>query len=267
MVTVLSSLHRTYRAQAFGALLWLLLVSQVQADVIAPQAPPELSDTLTDFRTKEQLSESTYIEGKVDPQNSLDVPVIPGDKESKVLRMSANYQAQYEIAVPRYGASIVRFYDLRGTPMEIISTRLENQGFLAEVTASPSELLIRQFQGASTTLLQVKLKNIPESLVFVLKPLILVNQQSSVRTLLTSMTVNYFVDGVEYIPPKKQNFALPNPNAKRLDFSNVDKEILEKDLLEAIAIAMPLNETERKAAKPEQARLLDKIKTQNTPSK
>ena len=43
-----------------------LFLSPAYADVIAPQAPPELSDTLIDFRTKEQLSEKVYIEGKVE---------------------------------------------------------------------------------------------------------------------------------------------------------------------------------------------------------
>ena len=33
------------------------LISSAHADVIAPMAPPELSDTLTDFRTKEQINE------------------------------------------------------------------------------------------------------------------------------------------------------------------------------------------------------------------
>ena len=126
-----------------ASLLYAMLSTVALADVTAPQAPPELSDTLTDFRTKEQLSEQVYIEGRSDPQNSLNVPTIPGDLEAKVMRLSATYLPQYEVAVPRNGLSILRFYDLNGYPLEIVSTKVENQGFLAEVTASPSELMIR----------------------------------------------------------------------------------------------------------------------------
>lgn len=219
------------------------------ADVVAPQAPPELSDTLTDYRTKEQLNEQVYIEGKADPQNSISVPTVPGDLEAKVMRLSATYQSQYEIAVPRHGISILRFYDLNGYPMEVVSTKLENQGFLAEVTASPSELMIRQFQGASTTLLRVRLKGINKNFIFTLKPLVLVNQQSTVRTLITSMTVNYYVEGTGYHDPIPYKFGKPNPDAKALNFSNVDGHQLEGELLAAAALAVPLNKHEEEQAK------------------
>ena len=78
-----------------ASLLYAMLSTVALADVTAPQAPPELSDTLTDFRTKEQLSEQVYIEGRSDPQNSLNVPTIPGDLEAKVMRLSATYLPQY----------------------------------------------------------------------------------------------------------------------------------------------------------------------------
>lgn len=226
-------------------------ISSVHADVIAPQAPPELSDTLIDFRTKEQLSEKVYIEGKIDPQNSLSIPSVPGDVEAKVMRMSATYQAQYEIAVPRHGISIIRFYDLNGYPMDIVSTKLENQGFLAETTAAPSELNVRQFQGASTTLMQVRLKGINKSFIFTLKPLSIVNQQSSVRTLITSMTVNYYVDGTNFIQPIPYKFGMPNPEAKTINYDAVNQDELEQSLLKATAIAIPLNKVEREISKKE----------------
>ena len=221
------------------------LMGVAHADVVAPQAPPELSDTLTDFRTKEQLTQQTYIAGRMELQNSLEVPTVPGDFEAKVMRMSASYLPHYEIAVPRNGVSIIRFYDLNGYPMEIVSTKLENQGFIAEVTAAPSELLIRQFQGAATSLLQVRLKGVRNSFVFALKPLYLVNQQNSVRTLLTSMTVNYYVEGTNYLAPTPYQFDQPNPQAKVMNFEGVEPERLLQDLLQATAVVLPLNDIER----------------------
>ena len=228
-----------------ASLLYAMLSTVALADVTAPQAPPELSDTLTDFRTKEQLSEQVYIEGR-------NVPTIPGDLEAKVMRMSATYLPQYEVAVPRNGISILRFYDLNGYPLEIVSTKVENQGFLAEVTASPSELMIRQFQGAATTLLLVRLKGIDKNFIFTLKPLVLANQQSSVRTLLTAMTVNYYVEGTNYVAPEPYQFGQPNPQAQSLNFDSVNQGKLEQDLVSAAAIVMPLSSSEQQQA--EQAR-------------
>lgn len=215
------------------------------ADVTAPQAPPELSDTLTDYRTKEQLNEKLYIEGKSDSKNSIEIPTVPGDLEARVMRMSAKYIPQYEIAVPRNGISILRFYDLNSVPLEVVSTRVENQGFLAEVTAAPSELMIRRLQGAASTSLLVRLKGIEQNFLFTLKPLILVNQQSSVHTLLTAMTVNYYIEGTSYIAPAPYKFEQPNPQAQSINFEEVQQSKLEQDLVSAAAIVMPLRKKEQ----------------------
>ena len=240
---------RTHFGRTLGLLGLMLLSPGALCDVIAPAAPPELSDTLTDFRTKEQLLEYTYIEGKAAPQYSMEVPTVPGDLEARVMRLSATYQAEYEIAVPRHGLSVLRFYDLNGLPMEIVSTRLENQGFSAQVSAAPSELLIRQFQGASATGLQVRLKGINKNFIFMLKPLVLVNQQSSVRTLITAMTVNYYVEGSNYIEPVPYKFGQPNPQAQALNFDGVDQNKLEADLVKAAAIVLPMTKAEQDQAK------------------
>lgn len=168
-----------------------MYAAPVLADVTAPQAPPELSDTLIDFRTKEQLTEQIYIEGKVDEQNSLQVPTVTSDLKAKVMRLSNMYQSQYEVAVPRYGMSVVRFYDLEGLPVEISSLSLDTSGYIAEKTAAPYELILRQFQGAETTLLRVSFKKYRTPALLTLKPMILVNQHQPVRTLITSLTLNY----------------------------------------------------------------------------
>lgn len=248
--------HALVKGLLGSALLWYVGASDVVvADVTAPQAPPELSDTLTDFRTKAQLNEKLYIEGKSDPKNSLDVPTVPGDLEARVMRLSAKYLPQYEIAVPRNGVSILRFYDLNSVPLEIVSTRVENQGFLAEVTAAPSELMIRQFQGAASTSLLVRLKGINQDFLFTLKPLILVNQQSSVRTLLTAMTVNYYIEGTSYIAPEPYKFEQPNPHAQSINYEGVQQGKLEHDLVAAAAIVMPLRKEEQKHAQQVRNRL------------
>ncbi len=244
-----SLLAQRGRASLKFALMSLLCCGTgAYGDVIAPAAPPELSDTLTDFRTKEQLLEHTYIEGKAAPQYSMEVPTVPGDLEARVMRLSATYQAEYEVAVPRHGIAVLRFYDLNGLPMEIVSTRLENQGFSAQVSAAPSELLIRQFQGASATGLQVRLKGINKNFIFMLKPLVLVNQQRSVRTLITAMTVNYYVEGANYIEPIPYKFGQPNPQAQALNFDGVNQDQLEADLVKAAAVVLPLTKREQEAA-------------------
>lgn len=242
--------HSFVKCLLGSALLWYLgSCAEALADVTAPQAPPELSDTLTDYRTKEQLNEKLYIEGKSDPKNSIDIPTVPSDLEARVMRLSAKYIPQYEIAVPRNGISILRFYDLNSVPLEVVSTRVENQGFLAEVTAAPSELMIRQFQGAASTSLLVRLKGIEQNFLFTLKPLILVNQQSSVHTLLTAMTVNYYIEGTSYVAPAPYKFEQPNPQAQSINFSGVQQGKLEQDLVSAAAIVMPLRKEEQEHAR------------------
>ena len=109
--------------------------------------------------------------------------------------------------------------------------------------------MIRQFQGASATGLQVRLKGINKNFIFMLKPLVLVNQQSSVRTLITAMTVNYYVEGSNYIEPVPYKFGQPNPQAQALNFDGVDQNKLEADLVKAAAIVLPMTKAEQDQAK------------------
>lgn len=231
----------------------LSLTGTAWADVTAPQAPPELSDTLTDFRTKEQLTEQIYIEGKVDEQNSLQVPTAASDITSKVMRISALYQPQYEIAVPRYGVSVVRFYDEQGNHMEITDLKLDKLGYIAEKTAASYELLLRQFQGAEDNLLQVRFKKYRTPVLLKLRPLVVVNQHQPVRTLITSLTLNYnaeqnqpsFAPHRFTKPAPAVNAQIPNAPVAKPDFSQVNPQELEQFLVQGAMVVFPLTVSEQ----------------------
>lgn len=241
------------KSMLVGGML-LALTSPAIADVIAPQAPPELSDTLTDFRTKEQLTEQLYIEGKVDEQNSLQVPTVSSDLKSLVMRLSGMYQAHYEIVVPRYGVSVVRFYDLEGSPVEIASLKLDQGGYIAEKTAVPYELILRQFQGAEDTLLKVNFKKYRVPAILKLRPVVLVNQQQPVRTLINVLTLNYNAESSrqKVYPYKFQaSRVLPSQNASnapiitKVDMSEQELNALEQNLLQSALVVMPLTVSEQ----------------------
>ena len=215
----------------------ILLSSQCVADIISPMAPPELSDTLKDFRTKEQLKEREIIEfGDATYQmvDIEDIPVVPGDNASGVLRLSGPYMANENITIPQYGSAIVRFYDMQGTPWDIVNIDLENQGYIAKVTAAPSELYIKQLQGASTTTMIVHLANLMQPLVFNLTPLSLVNSKKPIKTVLTSIKVNYINDKVQKRDIKKVVFAKKNPFEPEISFDDVSFDLVEKNLIEAL---------------------------------
>lgn len=244
---------------------WML--SQVaMADVTAPQAPPELSDTLTDFRTKEQLTEQIYIEGRVDKQNSLQIPTAASDLKAKVLRMSAMYQTNYEIVVPRYGVSVVRFYDLEGYPMDIESVTLDRPGYIAEKTAVSYELILRQFQGAENNLLRVKFKRFNQPAILVLRPIVLVNQYQPVRTLITCLTINYNAEKntMAFAPFRfhEPDVTLAKPPVKteaQRRALKADPKQLEQNLLHSAMVVMPLSINEQVDAQE----IMDKLSKDN----
>lgn len=269
MQTKQSKGHFTHMLMQFGLSVfagWML--SQVaMADVTAPQAPPELSDTLTDFRTKEQLTEQIYIEGRVDKQNSLQIPTAASDLKAKVLRMSAMYQTNYEIVVPRYGVSVVRFYDLEGYPMNIESVSLDRPGYIAEKTAASYELILRQFQGAENNLLYVKFKRFNQPAILALRPIVLVNQYQPVRTLITCLTINY---NAEKNPMAFAPFRFHEPyvspamppvitEAQRSALK-ADPKQLEQNLLHSAMVVMPLSIDEQVDAQE----IMDKLSQDNS---
>ena len=120
--------------------------------ITLPAPPPELPETLTDFRTKEQVEEDSVVEGKLrndnfDDINAVAAPFVSGDEQLGILRFTMNYQADTKIGVPAYGLTVLRFYSSEGIPLEITDVKLESPGFVADVTASASELVIKQKAG------------------------------------------------------------------------------------------------------------------------
>ena len=61
-----------------------------------PAPPPELPETLTDFRTKEQVEEDSIVEARLrndnfDDMNTVASPFVSGDEQLGILRFTMNY--------------------------------------------------------------------------------------------------------------------------------------------------------------------------------
>lgn len=215
------------------------LVASVDAAITMPAPPPELPDTLRNFRTKEQIRENQLLPNDEVEVNAEEVeidsaPFVPGDDSAGVIRLSSVYIPQTVIGVPEMGAAIARFYDLKGIPWDIASVRVENQGFSAETTASASELLIRQLQGAATSRLVVELDGYQTPLVFTLKPVNLEHEGVMVSTVLQTVRVRSYLGADGYLFPKIHEVPKPNPKAVTAHFENVDQSKIERTLINAV---------------------------------
>lgn len=223
----------------FAVLAMAGFIVAADAAITMPAPPPELPDTLRNFRTKEQIRENQLLPNDEVVVNSEEVeidsaPFVPGDDSAGVIRLSSVYIPETVIGVPELGAAIARFYDLKGIPWDIASIKIENQGFSAETTASPSELLIRQLQGAAATRMLVQLEGYQNPLVFTLKPVSLEHEGVRVSTVLQTVRVRSYqgVDG--YLFPKIHEVPKPNPKAQTVHFENVDQSKIEKVLVNAV---------------------------------
>ena len=161
-------------------------------------------------------------------------PFVPGDDTAGIVRLDTVYTAEATIGVPNLGASIVRIYDLEGVPFEISSVRCENQGFLAEVTASPYELLIKQNLGASTTKMVVTLENYDNPLVFSLTPVKLVRDEIAINTIINTIKVKSYTNAQGYVFPEIYEVPKPNPSAEVVKLDNADIKTIEQNLIEAV---------------------------------
>lgn len=234
-----------YRSIVVTACLpWMIAAAMLAAagDAVsairAPEAPPELPDTLKSFRTETQLREQEEIVDEDAPADAgfekLEVssaPFVPGDDAAGVVRMSGEYVPAQVLGVPGRGALIVRFFDLEGIPWDIDSVRLENPGFSAEITASPSELLVKQGSGAATTSMAVNLRGYPEIMVFTLRPARLSRGGVPVTTMLQSVRVRSTLGDRHYVRPEELKFPEPNPAASTVKFADVDCGAVEDTLL------------------------------------
>lgn len=226
------------RKQTTKFLFLFLLSSQAMA-ITMPAPPPELPDTLTSFRTRELALEDANIENSLSGESFEEIPLdenpfVPGDDTSGIVRYAHVYTPSMAVGIPENGLSIMRFYDLNGVPWDISSVKTENQGFSAEVTASPSELLIKQNSGASATTLAVTLNNYPSPLVFSLTSVRLEREGVKVNTLINAVRVKNLISSTGYVYPKIREVPKPNPLAESIKYDKQDAVQIEMNLIDAV---------------------------------
>ncbi len=222
------------------ACVLMLYQGSAYAEIKAPEAPPELPDTLKDFRTTEQLHELDEVknsDGKGSDVEILEVqsaPFVPGDDSAGVVRFANTYVPGLVAGVPDRGALIMRFFDVDGVPWDIDSVVCEHPGFIAEVTASPSELLVRQGAGAAITTMKVTLRSGREPLIFTLRPVRLERGGVSVTAMIETIKLKQSQSGDHYQKPEPMEFSVPNPKASTVKFSDLDLDSVENTLVDAV---------------------------------
>lgn len=231
-----------------SAVLLASLYSAMSIGITLPAPPPELPDTLTKFRTLEQLNEdrtqdnSAYVPFTENVEIE-SAPFVPGDDSTGIVRIASIYTPEATVGVPDYGGAIVRFYDLEGIPWNIASVRCENQGFSAEVTASPSELLIKQGLGAVSTKMAVSLENYDTPLVFTLSPVKLERNGTPINTVIYAVRIKSYTNTQGYVFPNVHEVPKPNPQAQVAKFDGINLSEVENNLVEAVR-AIKQEETE-----------------------
>lgn len=204
-----------------------------------PAPPPELPETLTDFRTKEQVEEDSIVETRLrndnfDDINTVASPFVSGDEQLGIVRLTMNYQADTKIGVPAYGQTVLRFYSSDGVPLEITDIKLESPGFVADVTASASEIIIKQKAGCSNTSMIVSIAQSSSPLVFQLSSVYLKNKSTPVNTILTALKVKTYVQDNEYVVPKTVEIPKANPLASDVSANTQSFVELEEQMLKAL---------------------------------
>lgn len=224
----------------FVLLLSLTMIFVNNSNAISlPAPPPELPETLTDFRTKEQVEEDSMVESYLRSDNFDDIntvasPFVSGDEQLGILRFTMNYQADTKIGVPAYGQTVLRFYSSEGIPLEITDIKLESPGFVADVTASASELVIKQKAGCSNTAMMVTIAQSSTPLIFNLSSVYLKNKSNPVSTILTSIKVKTYVQDNEYVIPKTVEIPKANPLASDVSANTQSFFELEDQMLKAL---------------------------------
>ena len=216
----------------------LALLSCSARAIVMPAPPPELSETLTDYRTKEQLNVTSRLDNdkiqEIEEISAPKIPFVPGDAQAGILRNSFEYRPALNIGVPYYGITVLRFYDLQGVPYAVENLDCEKQGFLVENTASPSELVIKQNGGASSTKMKVTLENLNKVLIFNLSPIRLKSDGVEVTTLIDTINIQNYANAEGYVYPHHVEFPQPNPKASPIKFDRTDFKNVEETMLEAV---------------------------------
>ncbi len=225
---------------SFIALNLCFYSGSAYCEIKAPEAPPELPDTLKDFRTTQQLHELDEVknsDGKGSDVEILEVqsaPFVPGDDSAGVVRFANTYVPGLVAGVPDRGALIMRFFDVDAVPWDIDSVVCEHPGFSAEITASPSELLVRQGAGAAITTMKVTLRGGRDPLIFTLRPVRLERGGVSVTAMIETVKLKQSQSGEHYHKPDPLEFAVPNPKAATVKFSDLDLDDVENTLIDAV---------------------------------
>ena len=242
----LPHLRPLLRTVLIAACALLALSRPAPAAMTMPEAPPEPSGELRGHRTDQQLRtaadasprgsmptirtpERYAPEGQGVQQVHADdafeellgrapvddrQPTVPGDQGSGVQRYRFTYVPRATIMLPRSGTAVVRFYDLNGQPWHISAFDFDQQGCHAQLSADPSELIIRHGTGgASSTTLHVILEDLGE----VLELSVQITRQRNrrghpVTTALHGIDLEHYLDLSDFLqPPLHDASQTPGP--------------------------------------------------------
>lgn len=219
------------------------------ADMVMPEPPPELNESLLHYRTKEQRLHQTHrglLPGE--PKNYQHIVQqahqsrreqerggVSGDLGSGVKRYRFKYKHGASVVLPLGGKAVVRFFDYNGKAWNVEDYEFESQGFNGQLSALPSEMVITPASGSGVSELLVRLEGHPETLVLNVRSMRVVNdQQIQVRTALHTVEIPSYQDLSDYIRPDVYHPASLNPMAKEVDFSDVSQDAIAESLVRAI---------------------------------
>ncbi len=229
----------------FFSFCLVLLLSLWQGVVLAafapPAPPPELDETLTDFQTRQQLEAERFLQsGQGGELLELPGPAAAGDEAAGVVRLTFDYTGDLTLFVPRHGRTYLKIIDGAGMPLEIQSFRQNGQAFIPELTASLSELMLRQYQGASSAQLVLKVKESPEPLLFRLHSKAAANARRAVTTFIYTIRVRK-LNALESFALEPYPFVQLSGSDQVLDV-NADFDSLQQVLLKGMAAARQRSE-------------------------
>ena len=105
---------------------------------------------------------------------------------------------------------------------------------MADVTASASELVIKQKAGCSNTSMIVNIAQSSNPLVFNLSSVYLKNKSTPVNPILTALKVKTYVQDNEYVIPKTVEIPISNPLASDVSANTQSFVELEAQMLKAL---------------------------------
>ena len=262
-------LRSVLRTALIAACALLALSRPAAAAMTMPEAPPELSEELRSYRTDQQrrtaadapqsgsepvmrTPERYAPEGQRVQQVHADdafeellgrapvddrQPTVPGDQGSGVQRYRFTYVPRAGIMLPRGGTAVIRFYDLNGQPWRIRAFDFDQQGCHAQLSADPSELIIRHGTGgASSTTLHVTMEDLGE----VLELSVQITRQRNhrghpVTTALHGIDLEHYLDLSDFVQfPIHDTAQTPGPADADDQVAAITPDALRNTLVECI---------------------------------